>query len=310
MTPEELSRLRDEKYNATIVQLDRVHHDLVIMRVRPDVPRPPHKPGQFTVLGLGYWEPRHEGCQVEQLDPLLLSRLARRSYSISCSVLDREGELLDIPRTDWLEFYIVLVRDTGRPAAPALTPRLFLLEEGSRLHLGEKITGHYTLEGVKPDDSVIFLSTGTGEAPHNYMLWELLRANHRGRILSASCVRYKQDLGYRGIHEQLMRRYLNYTYLELTTREGQGPGGKVYIQDLITSGELESQLGRPLDPAMTHVYLCGNPKMIGVAEKDQATGEMHFPQPPGVIEILTRRGFQTDVPAQKIRGSIHYEKYW
>ena len=310
MTSEELSRLRDEKYNASIVHLDRVHHDLVIMRVRPDLPRPAHKPGQYTVLGLGYWEPRHEGCQAEQLDPLFLSRLARRSYSISCSVLDTEGELLEIARTDWLEFYIVLVRNTGKAEAPVLTPRLFLLEQGSRLHLGEKIAGHYTLEGVKPDDSVIFLSTGTGEAPHNYMLLELLRSNHRGRILSACCVRYKQDLGYRAIHDQLMGRYPNYTYLSLTTREGQGPGGKVYIQDLISSGELERQLGRPLDPATTHVFLCGNPKMIGVAEKDRVTGEVRFPQPPGVIEILTRRGFQTDVPAQKLRGNIHYEEYW
>ncbi len=310
MTSEELSRLRDEKYNASIVHLDRVHHDLVIMRVRPDFPRPAHKPGQYTVLGLGYWEPRHEGCQAEQLDPLFLSRLARRSYSISCSVLDTEGELLEVAQTDWLEFYIVLVRNSGKAAAPVLTPRLFLLEQGSRLHLGEKIAGHYTLEGVKPDDSVIFLSTGTGEAPHNYMLLELLRANHRGRILSACCVRYKQDLGYRAIHDQLMGRYPNYTYLSLTTREGQGPGGKVYIQDLISSGELERQLGRPLDPATTHVFLCGNPKMIGVAEKDRVTGEVRFPQPPGVIEILTRRGFQTDVPAQKLRGNIHYEEYW
>ena len=42
----------------------------------------------------------------------------------------------------------------------------------------------------------------------------------------------------------------------------------------------------------------------------QASGEVRFPQPPGVIEILTGRGFQTDQPALKIRGNIHYEEYW
>src|SRR4051794_18377457 len=91
MTPDELARLREEKYNATVVRLDRLHSDLVVMRVRPDKPRPAHKAGQYTVLGLGYWEPRHPGCQAEELDSLLLPRLARRSYSISCSVLDDEG---------------------------------------------------------------------------------------------------------------------------------------------------------------------------------------------------------------------------
>ena len=72
-----------------------------------------------------------------------------------------------------------------------MTPRLFMLREGDRLFLSEKIAGVYTLDPVQPDDTVIFLATGTGEAPHNYMLWELLRRGHPGRILSACCVRYQ-----------------------------------------------------------------------------------------------------------------------
>ena len=65
-----------------------------------------------------------------------------------------------------------------------------------------------------------------------------------------------------------------------------------------------------LDPERTHVFLCGNPKMIGVPEKDRETGERIFPQPPGVIEILEKRGFRTDQPSQKIKGNLHYEEYW
>jgi ferredoxin--NADP+ reductase len=308
MTPEQIAELRRTTYNATLVHLLKVHHDLIIIRVRPDKPLQPHRPGQYTVLGLGFWEPRIPGCQEETVAPGGETRLARRSYSISSSVLDDRGELLGV--TDWLEFYIVLVREKESADAPALTPRLFLLREGERLHMGEKITGHFTLEGVRPDDTVVFLATGTGEAPHNYMLWELLRQNHPGRVLSACCVRYRQDLGYRAIHEQLMQRYPNYTYLPLTTREPDNAGGKVYIQDLITSGELEQRLGLPLDPARTHIYLCGNPKMIGVPEKDRSTGRLTFPHPRGVIEILTERGFQLDQPAKKLPGNIHFEKYW
>ena len=310
MTPEQIAELRRQKYNATVVSLVKGNPELMILRVRPDVPRPPHLAGQYTTLGMGFWEPRHPGCQEENLVEGEESKLARRSYSISCPVLDEKGSLQEDYGTDWLEFYIVLVRQSTRTNPPALTPRLFLLREGDRLHLGEKITGNFTLEGVKPNDTVVFLATGTGEAPHNYLLWDLLRRKHTGRILSACCVRYRADLGYRATHEQLMKQHRHYTYLPLTTREDVGPGGKVYIQDLITSGSLEERLGKALDPATTHVYLCGNPAMIGLPEKDRTTGELVYPQPPGVIELLTRRGFQVDRPAQKLRGNIHYEEYW
>jgi ferredoxin--NADP+ reductase len=310
MTPEQIADLRRQKYNATVTRLIKVHSDLLILRVRPDNPLQIHKPGQYTALGLGYWEPRIPGSTEEELPPTDQLKLARRSYSISCSVLDGEGILLDRSHADWLEFYIVLVRESGKLMPPALTPRLFLLQEGDRMFMGEKITGQFTLDPVQPDDTVLFLATGTGEAPHNYMLWELLRRGHRGRILSACCVRYRKDLGYLAIHTDLMRRYPNYTYLPLMTREAESKGHKVYIQDLITSGQLEERLRQALDPRRTHVFLCGNPKMIGVPEKDRTTGTRIYPQPPGVIEILEKRGFQTDLPSQKIKGNLHYEEYW
>src|SRR4051812_1587521 len=226
MQPEEIAELRKQKYNATVVQLRKGHSDLMLLRVKPDRPLQPHKPGQYTALGLGYWEPRFPGCQEEQLVPGDEKRLARRSYSISCPMLGDDGKLLP-SQDEWLEFYIVLVRDTGRPQAPVLTPRLFMLREGDRLFMGGKIAGQFTLDAVKPGDTILFLGTGTGEAPHNYMLWELLKRGHQGRILSACCVRYRRDLGYLATHEELMRRYPNYIYLPLTTREQSNAGGKV-----------------------------------------------------------------------------------
>lgn len=311
MTPDRINELRRDKYNATVLRLTKVHSDLMILRVRPDFALQAHLPGQYTTLGLGYWEPRHPGCQEEaEMKPEEEARLGRRSYSISHPVLDDAGAALAEPQSEYLEFYIVLVRESSRPQAPVLTPRLFMLRQNDRINMGEKITGHFTLAGVRPTDTVLFLSTGTGEAPHNYMLWELLRNNHRGRILAACCVRYAHDLGYLRTHERLMQRYPNYTYVSLTTREDVGPGGKKYVQDLIISGEMERILGKPLDPATTHVYLCGNPAMIGVPEKDRVTGELKYPEVPGAIELLVKRGFTTDQPAKKIRGNVHYEEYW
>ena len=107
-----------------------------------------------------------------------------------------------------------------------------------------------------------------------------------------------------------MRRHPRYTYLSLTTREAATVNQKVYIQDLITSGQLEERLGQPLDPEHTHVYLCGNPKMIGVPTIDRATGQTQYPQPPGVVEILEKRQFRMDQPSVKLKGNIHFEEYW
>jgi ferredoxin--NADP+ reductase len=312
MTLAEIAEYRQRRYNATVASLRKVHSDLMILRVRPDFPVPEHRPGQYCTLGLGMWEPRFPGCQDEIRKPGDEGKVVRRAYSLSCSVVDDAGRLLDLVSTDWLEFYIVLVRETDDPAkAPGLTPRLFMLREGDRLQVGERITGHFTTDGVSPTDAVVLLSTGTGEAPHNYLLWELLKAGHRGPILSACCVRYSRDLGYLAIHERLTREFPGYNYIPLTTREGVGTANKVYIQDLIASGQLEDRLGRPLDPGTTHVFLCGNPLMIGVPVKDLQTSERRYPQPLGVVELLeTRFGFTADNPAARIRGNIHFEEYW
>jgi ferredoxin--NADP+ reductase len=250
-----------------------------------------------------------EGCQAETLKPEELTRVVRRSYSISCSIYSEPGVLRDLSQDDWLEFYIVLVRENLDGRVPALTPRLFALKEGDRLNVGEKITGHFTDEAVKPGDTVVFLGTGTGEAPHNYMVWDLLRRGHTGKILSACCVRFQRDLGYLDTHRALMAQFPNYKYLPLTTRE-PGLTKKVYIQDVIAGGELEEHLGAALDPANTHVFLCGNPKMIGVPVKDKATGLKAYPQPTGVIEILEGRGFVADNSAAKVKGNVHFEEYW
>src|SRR4051794_12816309 len=152
MLPGQIAELRQKRYNGTVISVKKAHSDLMVIRVRPDFPRPEHLPGQYCTLGLGNWEPRMPGCQDEALKPEDETKVTRRAYSISCSVLDDLGTLLDLQKSDWLEFYIVLVRENpdGRP--PALTPRLFMLQEGERVSIGEKVTGHYTLEHIRNGD--------------------------------------------------------------------------------------------------------------------------------------------------------------
>jgi ferredoxin--NADP+ reductase len=304
---DEQGALRTEHYNATIVNIDPVYESLWIINVQPDDDAFTYDAGQYTTLGLGFWEPRIDN-QAEDLDEEQLRKLARRSYSISSSILDDDGELLDASADIPPEFYIVLVEADWQGTPAVLTPRLFLKGEGDRIFMGRKAAGRYRLDKFDdPAATVVFLSTGTGEAPNNRMTLDLLRNGHEGRIVGVCTARYRQDLAYLDTHMTLADRYDNYDYIPLTTREPENEGNKVYIQDLIESGALEEQTGITLDPAATHVFLCGNPLMIGLPEWED-DGMPTWPEPKGVSEILAGRGFTLDHGREV--GQIHYEEYW
>jgi len=309
----EIADLRHTSYNATLTAMREVHDQLRVIRVTPDGDVPEYQAGQFTTLGLGFWEPRAPGTQEEHPGATSLRKMIKRAYSISFPIFDESGSLLKIADCQFLEFYVALIRNSPGPP-PALTPRLFCLQPGDRLFVGPKITGQYTLAPVTSADDVIFLATGTGEAPHNAMIADLLSRGHSGRVISAVGVRRRADLAYEAPHRALERRFPNYRYLPCTTREppdveqGQfNHVGRGHLQTLIESGRLELELGHPLDPGRTQVFLCGNPGMIGIPRLDDS-GNRIYPEPPGVIELLEQRGFHADLHGRA--GNVHFEKYW
>ena len=92
----EVLRLRQSQYNAELVDVIPIHEDLRIFRVRPDDGVVPFVPGQYTVLGLGYWEPRYEDIPDDAHSQSQLRKLCKRAYSISCPLLDAQGRLLPV----------------------------------------------------------------------------------------------------------------------------------------------------------------------------------------------------------------------
>lgn len=311
--PQEQAELRQRFYNAEVIERIDVHDNLTRLRVRPDEPFPAFQPGQYVALGLGNWEPRLQPSQDERLPQNKLRKLVRRAYSISCPMIDDEGRLLTCADVDYLEFYITLVRyagtDGGKP--PALTPRLFMLRRGDRLCLEKKIVGRYVLENIAPEDTVLLLATGTGEAPHNAMVAQLLRSGHHGPIVLATTGRLLQDFAYREIHDVLSRQYPQLRVFRFTTREPhnldpQHPKyvGKQYLQKLFASGKLAELSGVDLSPKSTHVFLCGNPAMIGY----NPPGAAPLPEP-GMLPLLTAAGFRQETDTAGV-GSVRFEKYW
>jgi ferredoxin--NADP+ reductase len=310
LSAEQIEALRARNYNATLESVVSLHIDLCILRVVPDAGILPFLPGQYISLGLGNWEPRVAGVDSEQLDAIHRQRLCKRAYSISCSILDADQVLRRPGEFPYLEFYVALVRHAAR-RPPSLTPRLFTLTPGSRLLVEASATGKYTLAGIPAEADLIFLATGTGEAPHNAMIAELLAGGHRGQIASAVCVRQRIDAGYEAVHRELARRYTNYRYFVLTTREPENldPAhphyvGKQYLQDIVESGQLEREAEIRLDPSRTHVFLCGSPAMIGLGPQASPSA----PLAGSMLELLQARGFAPVAPGQP--GNLHFERFW
>lgn len=323
---DEIRQLRGIHYNAVVTERIDVHEDLAKFRVVPDTGVPGFEPGQYVALGLGYWEPRIVGAQDESLPAKQYWKVVRRAYSISCPLLGDNGALLSTAAAPFLEFYVTLIRRAAE--APALTPRLFALQAGDRLHVNPRIVGSYTLAGISPADTVVFIGTGTGEAPHNAMVAKLLSGGHQGSILVATCVRHWADLGYLQQHRRLEELFPNYRYVFLTTRQtaplpqiDAGYLGNERLQVAYQSGRLQSVSKVDFNPKTTHVFLCGNPQMIGIHRPGEPP-----PAEPGMLQLLEADGFRSahnnisqaeEGRVERVEhakgqgpGAIRFEKYW
>jgi ferredoxin--NADP+ reductase len=307
----EVQGLRETSYNATLSSVVEVGEDLRILRVVPDGNIPKFKVGQYISLGLGDWEPRVPSAQPENVSPGRSRMIHKRAYSISCSLMSEGGQVVKANDYPYLEFYVVLVRQgSGGPAR--LTPRLFALRPGARLFLGDKALGRYGLRDVPNSADVWFFSGGTGEAPHNAMIAELLSNGHQGRMINTVCVRRRVDAGYLAAHRRLENEFPSYRYVLVTTREPENVDatapnyvGKRYLQDLVESGKLEREVGMRLDPHSSQVFVCGSSRMVGAPKGRQRASDA--PPSGTMLDALRKRGFDTSGPREE--GHVRWEQY-
>lgn len=267
-----------EKYNATLVAKTALTPDLFTLKIRPDKPVPPYTSGQYVLLGLSSNRARREDSEAEFKESKP-DRLVLRAYSLASAGYE----------TDELEFYISVVKNG------ALTPRLATLEPGERIHVGEKIRGHFTLDTVPPShENVILAATGTGLAPYVSMMRQHRRQPYPFRFLILHGSPKSWELGYRqelSLYAEIAPRL---TYLPSVSRphlDSWWPGKTGRITQFFENGILEKDFGMSLNPEKTSVFLCGNPDMIR-----EITGHL-IP--------LGYSMYTTQAP-----GSLHTEEYW
>ncbi len=264
----------EQKLNSVVSQIIQVSPSMKIFRISPDGwDLPDFIPGQFVTLALPFSAPRAEGStpDPEEMAP---EKLIRRAYSIASSSKTKE----------FIEFYITWIH-SGQ-----LTPRLFALKVGDRIELGQKMTGMFTLEQVPEDHNVVLVATGTGVAPYISMLRTNLLAPGTRKIAVIHGAANSWDLGYRSELMLLQSISDRFAYMPTIIDAKNEPvrwhGDTRFVQDMWAAGVIEEAWGTKPTPENTHIFLCGNPKMVKamfdvmgaqgfVEHKKNAPGQIH-----------------------------------
>lgn len=177
----------------------------------------------------------------------------------------------------------------------SLTPRLFALKPGDKIHLSPKIKGVFTLDKIPADKNVVMMGTGTGLAPYMSMIRSALRPGTSRKFAVIHGARHSWDLGYRSELITLNGLADNFTYIPIVSRPKAEltPWGGIsgYVQDVWEKDLITKNWGLEPTPENTHIFLCGNPGMI------QAS-----------LEVLEKHQFREHTRKQE--GQIHLEKYW
>lgn len=267
-----------EELNSTVVQTMQVSPIMRIIRVKPNGWKlPEFKPGQFTTLALPASAERCSEATPETVTYDDSEKLIKRAYSIASSSTQ-----------DFIEFYITLVH------SGALATRIFNLKVGDKIWMGKKATGMFTLDQIDDNQNVIMIATGTGVAPYMSMLRSNI-LHRKGKIVVIHGAANSWDLGYSSELQLLESMFPNFSYLPTITevdKETAGWSGDTrFIEDIWKSNTVSKKSEIEFKPENTHLFLCGNPKMIN-----------------GMKEILVGDGFV--VHSKREPGQIHYEEFF
>jgi len=266
---------KNSEYNATVVGKIQMTPDLMVLRVDTDQPRETFEAGQYTVLGLYGREERSENSMAEAV-PVDEDKLIQRPYSIASAKT----------QVKQLEFYISQVK-TGQ-----LTPRLFNLELGDRLYVGERIVGVFKLADTPEGNDIVMIATGTGVAPYISFLRSYVVSRPDSRMAVIQGAAKQWDLGYYSELSFLDDGFENFYYIPtLTEADETWTGYELWIEEMLDQKILEKEVGIAVDPEKTHFFLCGNPKMVQ-----------------NVSDWLADYDYQRHT--RRNPGSLHVEEFW
>ena len=212
-----------QQARAEIVEKIYLTHDLMILKIKPEIPFT-FKPGQYCTIGINGVE---------------------RAYSIVSS-----------PHEEYVELFIELVPNGE------LTPKLWHLQVKDVVGIRPRAKGVFTFDERYPNHFMVATVTGIApfmSIIRNYL--HLGLNTHKFYVLHGAS--YQDELAYKEELEKLSREHDNIIYIPTVSRLEEvrntgwkGEGGRV---NTIAEKYLEKFL---LDPETTLIYACGHPGMI------------------------------------------------
>ena len=216
-------------------------------------------------------------------------QFARIGLMVNGELVVRAYSVVSSPFDENLEFFSIVVPDG------AFTSNLQHLEIGDELYLDKTAYGYLTLARYQLPlaHDLWLLATGTGLAPFLSMLQDFETWTKYQHIHLIYSVRSTAELAYvdriQEIAESFGEGHTGLKFVPIITRD---PNATLHdrLPVLIENGELEKVVGLSLNPATSHVMLCGNPQMVEDTK-----------------DALKQRGLTMN---RRGEGNIAVENYW
>ncbi|MBY3626417.1 ferredoxin--NADP reductase [Acinetobacter sp. CUI P1] len=216
-------------------------------------------------------------------------QFARIGLMVNGELVVRAYSVVSSPFDENLEFFSIVVPDG------AFTSNLQHLEIGDELYLDKTAYGYLTLARYQLPlaHDLWLLATGTGLAPFLSMLQDFETWTKYQHIHLIYSVRSTAELAYvdriQEIAESFGEGHTGFKFVPIITRD---PNATLHdrLPVLIEDGELEKVVGLSLNPATSHVMLCGNPQMVEDTK-----------------DALKQRGLTMN---RRGEGNIAVENYW
>ena len=216
-------------------------------------------------------------------------QFARIGLKAGDDLVVRAYSVVSSPFDETLEFFSIVVPDG------AFTSNLQHLQVGDELYLEKTPYGFLTLARYQlplPQD-LWLLGTGTGLAPFLSMLQDFETWHKYQQINLVYSVRTAAELAYAERIEEIAavfgEGHQGFRFIPVITRDPHAPLHE-RLPALIANGALEQAAGLALNPATSHVMLCGNPQMVEDTK-----------------EALKARGLTMN---RRGEGNIAVENYW
>ncbi len=224
--------------------------------------------------------------KVENYPSFTAGQFTRIGIKLDDKLIARPYSLVNSPQAEYLEFYSIVVEEGE------LSPPLHELKEGDTVYVSDLVTGFLVLDEVPQEHKKIWLmATGTGLGPFLSMLCSKEIWERFDNIVLVHGVRLATELTYKELIEELIIKHPSLQYVPFVSREETDFAMHGRIPAALESGELEKRAGLAMDPADSHIMLCGNPSML----KD-------------VKEVMEVRGMKRN--RRREPGHITTENYW